>query len=127
MLKITTSSLHCSKPHVIRRAFAPIAEVQASSLIMLLGVAVILMKMGVVATVQYLNQYKHNVADVRQQVTCSQSMAYNGRLCVRCGIRYSSAYIQMKPNSEPKYRIYSSSRTCTKPMLCTGRQIIGTF
>ena len=34
--------------------------------------------MGIVATVQYLNQYKPNVADVRQQVTYGQSMAYNG-------------------------------------------------
>ncbi len=33
--------------------------------------------MGIVATVQYLNQYKPNVADVRQQVTYGQSMAYN--------------------------------------------------
>jgi hypothetical protein len=44
---------------------------------MSLGVAVTLMKMVIVATAQYLNQYKPNVADVRQQVTCGQSMAYN--------------------------------------------------
>ena len=52
------------------------------------------MKMGIVATVQYLNQYKPNVADVRQQVTYGQSMAYNVE-----GIAAVWDFLHVSPNN----------------------------